>query len=54
MNDFSKKTISNLSKKGVSITGKQAIPGFDGDKYFSVLLTSWFTIILLFFGLILR
>jgi len=35
MKDFSKKTLSQLSKKGISIVGQQAIPGFEGDKYFS-------------------
>lgn len=33
--DFSKKVIAQLSKKGVSIIGKQAIAAFDGDVYFS-------------------
>jgi hypothetical protein len=35
MNDFSKKTIRQLSAKGISVVGKQAIPAFEGDKYFS-------------------
>lgn len=35
MNDFSKKTISQLASKGISISGTQAIPGFIGDEYFS-------------------
>lgn len=35
MKDFSKKTISNLFKKGISVVGVQAIPDFAGDKYFS-------------------
>jgi len=35
MKDFSKKTLSLLSKKGISIIGTQAVPDFDGDRYFS-------------------
>lgn len=35
MNDFSKKTLSQLANKGISISGTQAIPGFNGDQYFS-------------------
>lgn len=35
MKDFSKKTLSQLSKKGISISGSQAVPAFEGDKYFS-------------------
>lgn len=35
MKDFSKKTVSALSKKGISIVGSQAVPSHDGDKYFS-------------------
>jgi len=34
-NDFSKKTLSLLSKKNISVIGAQAIPSFEGDLYFS-------------------
>jgi len=34
-NEFSPKTLRQLAAKGISIIGKQAIPGFEGDKYFS-------------------
>ena len=33
--DFSKKTLTGLSKKGISVVSSQAIPAFDGDIYFS-------------------
>jgi hypothetical protein len=33
--DFSAKTLSALSKKGVSVIGSQAVPAFEGDQYFS-------------------
>lgn len=33
--DFSKKTLKALATKGVSIIGSQAVPDFDGDRYFS-------------------
>jgi hypothetical protein len=33
--DFSKKTLSQLANKGISILGSTAIPAFEGDKYFS-------------------
>ena len=33
--DFSKKTLSNLSKKGISVLGSVAVPAFEGDVYFS-------------------
>lgn len=33
--DFSKKTLAQLTKKGISVIGAQAVPAFDGDKYFS-------------------
>lgn len=33
--DFSKKVVSQLSKKGVTVIGKTAIPAFEGDVYFS-------------------
>lgn len=33
--DFSAKTISRLAKKGLSVVGKQAVPAFDGDQYFT-------------------
>jgi hypothetical protein len=33
--DFSKKTVSQLAKKGISIVGIQAVPAFKGDQYFS-------------------
>lgn len=32
---FSPKTIKQLNKKGISITGTQAAPAFEGDAYFS-------------------
>lgn len=35
MNDFGKKTARQLSAKNIQIIGKQAIPGFEGDKFFS-------------------
>lgn len=35
MKDFGKKTLALLSRKGISIVGSQAIPGFEGDRYFS-------------------
>lgn len=35
MNNFSKKTLSNLTKKNIQILGTQAIPGFEEDKFFS-------------------
>lgn len=33
--DFSAKTLAALSKKGVNVVSVQAVPAFDGDKYFS-------------------
>ena len=33
--DFSAKTIKQLTSKGISIIGTQAMPGFEGDIYFS-------------------
>lgn len=33
--DFSKKTLSALSKKGIAVVGAQAIPAFEGDQYFT-------------------
>ena len=33
--DFSHKTISQLERKQIEIIGTQAVPAFDGDKYFS-------------------
>jgi len=33
--DFSAKTLSLLSKKGISVVGATAVPAFDGDVYFS-------------------
>ena len=33
--DFSKKVISQLAKKGVTIVGATAVPAFDGDTCFS-------------------
>lgn len=33
--DFNKKTLANLSKKGISVISSQAVPAFDGDVYFS-------------------
>jgi hypothetical protein len=33
--DFSNKTLKQLSRKGISVIGSQAIPAFEGDKYFS-------------------
>lgn len=35
MKDFSKKTLAQLAKKDISILGVTAVPGFDGDIYFS-------------------
>lgn len=35
MNDFSKKTMRQLSAKGISLVGLQATTAFEGDKYFS-------------------
>lgn len=33
--DFSKATLNALLKKGVRIAGRQAIPAFEGDAYFT-------------------
>ena len=33
-NDFSKKVLASLSKKGISIVSSIAVPSFEGDKYF--------------------
>lgn len=33
--DFSAKTVKQLTAKGISIVGSTAVPGFEGDKYFS-------------------
>lgn len=33
--DFSKKTLTNLSKKGISVIGVQAVPANEKDIYFS-------------------
>lgn len=33
--DFSKKTLSQLSKKGITIVGTQAVPANEKDIYFS-------------------
>jgi hypothetical protein len=33
--DFSKKTLSQLESKSILIVGTQAVPAFEGDKYFS-------------------
>lgn len=33
--DFSRKTVSQLSKKEINIIGTQAIPDYEGDKFFS-------------------
>lgn len=33
-NDFSKKVLAALSKKGISIVSSVAVPAFDGDVYF--------------------
>jgi hypothetical protein len=33
--DFNKKTLDLLSKKGVNVISCQAIPAFEGDKYFT-------------------
>ena len=33
-NDFSKKVLASLSKKGISIVGSVAVPAFEGDVYF--------------------
>lgn len=34
-NHFSKKTMRQLAAKEISIVSQQAIPAFEGDKYFS-------------------
>jgi len=34
-NDFSKKTLRQLSNKGITVIGSQAMPAFEGDKYFT-------------------
>lgn len=33
--DFSRKTLSNLSRKGIAVIASHAVPAFDGDRYFS-------------------
>jgi hypothetical protein len=33
--DFSAKTLKQLSNKDISIIGTQAVPGYDGDMFFS-------------------
>jgi hypothetical protein len=33
--DFSNKTVKQLEKKEISIIGTQAVPGFEGDNYFT-------------------
>jgi hypothetical protein len=33
--DFNKSTLSALLKKGVRIAGKQAMPAYEGDVYFT-------------------
>lgn len=33
--DFNQKTLKQLAKKEITIIGTQAVPGFEGDKYFS-------------------
>ena len=33
--DFSKKTLSSLAGKGVTVIGSVAVPAFEGDKYFT-------------------
>lgn len=32
---FSKKVLALLAKKGVSVIGAQAVPAFEGDRYFT-------------------
>lgn len=33
--DFSKNTVNKLAKKGITIIGSQAVPAYEGDKYFT-------------------
>jgi len=33
--DFSKRTLAQLAKKGISILSACAVPAFEGDQYFS-------------------
>lgn len=35
LKDFSKKTLRQLAAKGISVVSSQAVPAFEGDKYFS-------------------
>lgn len=35
MRDFSRATIKTLAKRGVRVIGTQAIPAYEGDRYFS-------------------
>jgi hypothetical protein len=34
-NDFSKKVLALLAKKGIEVVSSTAVPAFEGDKYFT-------------------